>query len=113
MEVDVSTFFDRSAQECLNESDDHPLSGCLSSGDGYLESDCDEQAPSALGPKTVKLFINQPRTLGFDQAIGMEPVQTLELTGKDIEEGAVMPLRFVKFQNVQNLQVAGKKGESH
>ncbi|XP_037573298.1 thioredoxin-like protein 1 [Dermacentor silvarum] len=129
--VDMSTFFDRSAQECLNESDDHPLSGCLSSGDGYLESDCDEQliislgftqpvklhsikfqAPSAMGPKTVKLFINQPRTLGFDQAIGMEAVQTLELTGKDVEEGTVMPLRFVKFQNVQNLQIFIKDNQT-
>uniref|UniRef100_L7M652 Putative thioredoxin-like protein n=1 Tax=Rhipicephalus pulchellus TaxID=72859 RepID=L7M652_RHIPC len=129
--VDMSTFFDRSAQECLNESDDHPLSGCLSSGDGYLESDCDEQliislgftqpvklhsmkfqAPSAQGPKTVKLFINQPRTLGFDEAIGMEPVQTLVLNAKEVEEGAVTPLRFVKFQNVQNLQIFVKDNQT-
>ncbi|KAK8785486.1 thioredoxin-like [Amblyomma americanum] len=129
--VDMSTFLDRSAQECLNESDDHPLAGCLSSGDGYLESDCDEQliislgfmqpvklhsikfqAPSSLGPKTVKLFINQPRTLGFDQAVGMEAVQTLTLTGKDLEEGAVVPLRFVKFQNVQNLQIFVKDNQT-
>ncbi|XP_075740554.1 thioredoxin-like protein 1 isoform X2 [Rhipicephalus microplus] len=129
--VDMSTFFDRNAQECLNESDDHPLSGCLSSGDGYLESDCDEQliislgftqpvklhsikfqAPSSQGPKTVKLFINQPTTLGFDDATGMEPVQTLVLNGKEVEEGAVTPLRFVKFQNVQNLQLFVKDNQT-
>ncbi|XP_077562796.1 thioredoxin-like [Haemaphysalis longicornis] len=130
--VDMSVFFDRSAQECLNESDDHPLAGCLTSGDGFLESDCDEQliislgftqpvklhsikfqAPSGQGPKTVKLFINQPRTLGFDQAVGMEPVQTLTLTGKDLDEGAVVPLRFVKFQNVQNLQIFVKDNQAN
>lgn len=129
--VDMSTFYDRSAQECLNESDDHPLAGCLSSGDGYLESDCDEQliislgflqpvklhslkvqAPATTGPKTLKLFINQPRTLGFDQALGMEPVQLLELSANDLEEGAVIPLRYVKFQNVQNLQIFVKDNQS-
>ena len=30
------------------------------------------------GPKTLKLFINQPRTLDFDTAETMEPIQTLE-----------------------------------
>ncbi|KAM7281961.1 thioredoxin-like protein 1 [Ixodes scapularis] len=69
------------------------------------------QLPST-GPKTVKLFINQPRTLGFDQALGMEPVQLLELSANDLEEGAVIPLRYVKFQNVQNLQIFVKDNQS-
>ena len=29
-------------------------------------------------PKTVKVFQNQPRSLDFDSADGMEPTQTLE-----------------------------------
>nr|XP_037279866.1 thioredoxin-like protein 1 [Rhipicephalus microplus] len=70
------------------------------------------QAPSSQGPKTVKLFINQPTTLGFDDATGMEPVQTLVLNGKEVEEGAVTPLRFVKFQNVQNLQLFVKDNQT-
>uniref|UniRef100_V5IBM9 Putative thioredoxin-like protein n=1 Tax=Ixodes ricinus TaxID=34613 RepID=V5IBM9_IXORI len=70
------------------------------------------KSPATTGPKTLKLFINQPRTLGFDQALGMEPVQLLELSANDLDEGAVIPLRYVKFQNVQNLQIFVKDNQS-
>ena len=43
MQLDLTTFITKSGCECLNESDDHPLAGCLTSNPGYLESDCDEQ----------------------------------------------------------------------
>lgn len=36
------------------------------------------KGPADKGPKTVKLFINQPRTLDFDQAAGNSSVQDLE-----------------------------------
>jgi len=41
--IDLATFITKNGCECLNESDDHPLEGCLTSNPGYLESDCDEQ----------------------------------------------------------------------
>merc|ERR1712116_71733 len=92
-----------------------------SSVSGYLESDCDEQliislafnqtlkihslkikAPKDQGPKTLRLFINQPRTLDFDSAESAQPTQEIILQPGDLDGNPVL-LRFVKFQNVQNL----------
>ena len=36
------------------------------------------KAPQDKGPKTLKLFINQPRTLDFDMADSNQAVQQLE-----------------------------------
>ncbi|GBP77382.1 Thioredoxin-like protein 1 [Eumeta japonica] len=121
--MDLVTFITKSECESLNESDDHPLTHCLTGGGGYLQSDCDAQliinisfnqlvklhslkikGPADKGPKTVKLFINQPRTLDFDQAAGNQCVQDLILSASDLE-GVPVPLKFVKFQNVQNIQL--------
>jgi len=41
--MDLSSFINKSHCECLNESDEHGLAGALTSEDGFLESDCDEQ----------------------------------------------------------------------
>lgn len=41
--MDIGTFITKSECECLNEADDHPLAHALTSGGGYLASDCDEQ----------------------------------------------------------------------
>ena len=95
--MDLTSFVDKRGSECLNESDDHPYAHCLTPGGGYLESDCDEQlilaltfnqsmkihslkikAPSDKGPKTVRIFQNQPNTLDFDKADSMVSVQDLE-----------------------------------
>jgi hypothetical protein len=36
------------------------------------------KAPQDKGPKTIKLFINQPRTLDFDMADSYQAVQELQ-----------------------------------
>jgi len=58
------------------------------------------------GPKTVKLFTNQPNTLDFDQAEQQRPVQELVLIPTDLSDDSVMGLNYVKYQNVQNLTVS-------
>ncbi|KAI9588691.1 thioredoxin-like protein 1 [Glossina fuscipes] len=129
--MDLNSFISKQECECLNESDDHPLSHCLASEGGYLQSDCDEQlilsitfnqvvkihslkfkAPMQLAPREIKLFINQPRTIDFDQAESMTSVQDLVLDPKDLEKGTPVNLRYVKFQNVQNIQIFVKNNQS-
>lgn len=96
LQMDLSSFITKAQCECLNESDDHNFLQCLSSDDGYLESECDEQlilsiafsqavkvhslkikAPKDKGPKSIKLFINQPRTIDFDMADSNTSIQDL------------------------------------
>ncbi|UXI18614.1 Eukaryotic translation initiation factor 3 subunit M [Sarcoptes scabiei] len=121
--IDLSMFINKAQSECLNESDENNLGHALIPGSGFfLESDCDEQliinlafnqpvkihslkltAPATNGPKHIKLFINQPRTLDFDQASSMTPVQTIDVTADDLVKSNPIPLRYVKFQNIQNL----------
>lgn len=121
--MDLGTFIDKSGCECLNESDDHHLSAALAKGPDYLESDCDEQLLVSIafnqvvkihslkiqgpddgrGPKTVKLFTNLTKTMDFDSAESFEALQVLELTPDDINEDVIIPLKFVKFQNVLSL----------
>ena len=129
--MDLVTFIDKSKSECLNEDDEHPYQHCLSSGGGYLGSDCDEQiilslsfnqavkchsikikAPADKGPKTVRVFSNQPNTLDFDKADGMAAVQDFVLTEKQLT-GDIIPLKFVKFQNVMNIQFFFKASQHH
>ena len=46
LQINLSSLVSEKESECLNNSDDHPLSHALSGScqDGcYLESDCDEQ----------------------------------------------------------------------
>ncbi|XP_053954584.1 thioredoxin-like protein 1 [Anastrepha ludens] len=129
--MELNTFISKQECECLNEADDHCLSHCLTSNGGYLQSDCDEQlilsvtfnqlvkihslkfkAPPHLGPKEIKLFINQPRTIDFDMAESMTSVQNLTLEPKELENGQQINLRYVKFQNVQNIQIYVRNNQS-
>lgn len=129
--MDLATFIQKNQCECLNESDEHPMTNALSASGGHLASDCDEQliisitfnqvvkihsikikAPPTHGPKNVRLFINQPRTMDFDMAESHVSVQDLVVEQKDLESGAPIQLRFVKFQNVQNIQLFVKDNQS-
>ncbi|KAB0804784.1 hypothetical protein PPYR_01754 [Photinus pyralis] len=128
--MDLSPFILKANCECLNENDDHPFAHCLQAGGGFLQSDCDEQlilsisfnqgvkihslrikAPSDKGPKNIKIFINQPHTLDFDVATSYKSVQDVELTPADLD-GSSVNLRYVKFQNVQNIQFFIKDNQS-
>lgn len=129
--MELGSFISKNECECLNESDDHPMTHCLKSGGGYLQSDCDEQliisitfnqamkihslkikSPEQLGPKTIKIFTNQPRTIDFDMADSCTSVQDLNIDPKDLVDGTPINLRFVKFQNVSNIQIFVKDNQS-
>lgn len=109
--------------ECMNESDQHPFTNVFENNETYLKSDCDGQlimaitfqqpvkihslklkAPLESGPKDVKIFINQPQTLGFDSGESNTAVQELHLSPSQLE-GSPIPLEYVKFQNVSNIQL--------
>lgn len=128
--IDLKRFIMKSGTECLNENDDHCLSKCLFDEVDYLESDCDEQLIISIaftqpmkthslkiqgsknnGPKNIRLFINQPKTLDFDQAESITSTQDIKLTEENLN-GEPIELRFVKFQNVQNLQIFVKDNQS-
>lgn len=53
------------------------------------------------------MFINLPRSMGFDDAERSEATQSLELSEDDYKEDGLIPLRYVKFQNVQSVTVRG------
>lgn len=59
----------------------------------------------AHAPKVVKVFINLPRSMSFDDAEQSGATQVLDLVEEDYKEDALVPLRYVKFQNVQSVTV--------
>ncbi|CAJ0574084.1 unnamed protein product, partial [Mesorhabditis spiculigera] len=122
--LDLSSFINKNQSEAMNNDDDTPLDQFLE-GRCNLRSDCDEQLILSIqfnqpvkihdllvkgagdrAPKKVRLFINLPKTLDFDHALGAEAVQEIELddSSKSVD-GQSVPLRYVKFQNVQNIQL--------
>jgi len=121
-QMDLGSFIMKNQCEALNDSDDHPLSALIENR-GYIESDCDQQlilsltftqsvkvhsikitAPKDNGPKLLKLFINQPNTLDFDSATNNLATQEVELNPDELD-GKIVNLKYVKFQNVHNLQI--------
>ncbi|XP_059689341.1 thioredoxin-like protein 1 isoform X4 [Gavia stellata] len=122
-QMDLMPFINKAGCECLNESDEHGFDNCLRKDSTYLESDCDEQLlitvafsqpvklysmklqgpDNGQGPKYIKIFINLPRSMDFEEAERSEPTQALELTADDIKEDGIVQLRYVKFQNVNSV----------
>jgi hypothetical protein len=66
-----------------------------------------------MRPRKIKLFSNRPHNLGFEEAEDMTATQIIELTEKDWnKEGtASIPLRYVKFQNINSLVLFVVEGD--
>jgi len=123
--IDMQQFIMEAGCNCLNESDDNTHKNIFKDDPKFLESDCDEQLMLTItfnqavkvhslkirgptdgtAPKTIKIFANQPNEVDFDSGERMEAVQKLELEADDVTGEKVIPLRFVKFQNISNLVI--------
>ncbi|KAF9215199.1 Thioredoxin-like protein 1 [Podila verticillata] len=108
--------------DCLNQHTSKNVRNALKVDETFLESDVDEQliisvpfnqsvklhsikiVPKdiAHAPKTVKVYVNK-LTLGFDETDSVQETQTIVLSEKDYEGNGLIPLRFVKFQNVNSV----------
>ena len=97
--MDLATFIDKSGSECLNEDDDHPYGHCLTSGGGFLQSDCDEQLILSLsfnqGVKIHSIKIKGPKdkgpkTVSFKQreVIGNTPTKQQLFSAENLPEPA-------------------------
>ncbi|GFR46748.1 hypothetical protein Agub_g8373 [Astrephomene gubernaculifera] len=129
MAKDLLEHIDFSSLECLNEAPGHGADQVLKQGyreqDGlYLESDTDEQlllnirfhqrvklqgivikaTDEAKAPKTVKLYTNRPH-MGFSDVSSVPCAQQLDLSPAQVAQGATLPLKLVKFTNVEVLSV--------
>lgn len=123
--MNLQEFIDKGSMECLNQDDNHPISNAMLQGgdDTYVQSDTDQQLLVRIqfnqavkinaiafkgtgeeAPQSVKLFKEQ-LSIGFGEAEDAEAVQDLVLSQEDVEGGKQIPLRFVKFQSVQSLQI--------
>ncbi|KAK4167060.1 PITH domain-containing protein [Cladorrhinum sp. PSN259] len=67
------------------------------------DDDDDDEVPTR--PRTIKLFTNRPHNLDFDEAEDMTATQQIELSEQDwnADGTANIPLRYVKFQNINSL----------
>jgi len=117
---DLFPLINRAHCECKNEDDENTLHNFFDS-QRSLASDCDEQlliyipfiqpvkihslliaGPNGNSPKNVKIFANLESPLDFDRALSSTAIQAIDFTK---EEKNLANLKFVKFQNVHNIQV--------
>ncbi|GLC46093.1 hypothetical protein PLESTB_001033500 [Pleodorina starrii] len=129
MAKDLLEHIDFSSLECLNEAPNHGAALALKQGyreqdELYLESDTDEQLllnirftqrvrlhsivikaiDEAKAPKRVKLYTNRP-SLGFSDTSSVPSAQEFELTPAQLAKGDPLPLKVVKFNQVDVLSV--------
>jgi thioredoxin len=129
---DITEHVDRKQASCLNQNSSHTWDNILSNTSSYLESDSDPQlliylpfsqpvkihslcfqAPSnGKAPSTVKLYVNNPH-MDFSSVDSTEATQEITLQEQDINGDTLVPLKFVKFQNVSSLTlfVENNQGE--
>lgn len=70
------------------------------------EDEDDDELP--MRPKTLRLFVNKPTILGFEEAEDIDPVQTVTISPEDWDSKtgtAKVELRFVKFQKVNSMVI--------
>jgi len=125
---DLFEYIEKSQTNCLNQKDEHTWEAMLKGGDDdqYCESNVDEQLLLNIGfrekvkikgivikgaagkedeaPSDIKLFVNAG-ALGFGDVDDKKPAQVIELSAEEVENGSVIDLQFVRFQNVQNISV--------
>jgi len=127
---ELSEFIEMQQVNCLNEHQGHTAKSMLGKT-GSLKSDCDEQLlieipfhtpvkihsfrlivkDNDLAPKDIKLFVNRGK-LGFNEVEDVPSTQDISLTAKDIGENALIPVKFVKFQKISNLQIFVENNQS-
>mmetsp|Transcript_123826 Transcript_123826/g.214677 ORF Transcript_123826/g.214677 Transcript_123826/m.214677 type:complete len:166 (+) Transcript_123826:110-607(+) len=123
---DITEFIDKAACECLNVHADHKLDSIFEGGPEFIKSDTDHELLlkvafrqpiklSGIGlvstpdeedemPAEVRIFQGKP-SIGFAEGEEEASVQDLNFTKDNLAGGEVLPVRFVKFQNVSTLQL--------
>ncbi|CAG8774487.1 27004_t:CDS:2, partial [Gigaspora margarita] len=124
--IKVNKFIKRTQVECLNQhldqQEEHIQSifknddTCLESNDGAeliisipfnqtIDLHSIKIVPNNIdqAPKEVKIFINRPIILSFDDAEAIKETQKLEFIKADYENRTIIPLKSVKFQKVTNI----------
>ncbi|KAJ1558533.1 hypothetical protein HK405_013460, partial [Cladochytrium tenue] len=127
----LAEFIETRQIECLNQSESHTVKSLFSKDPAqFLESDVDEQliinipfrqpvkvhslklvAPLDNAPKVFRTYVNRSSTLSFDEADGTEPTEEVALAASSYTPdpkhpglgSVVVPLRFVKYQNVHTV----------
>mmetsp|Transcript_589 Transcript_589/g.1965 ORF Transcript_589/g.1965 Transcript_589/m.1965 type:complete len:172 (+) Transcript_589:152-667(+) len=110
----------------LNSASDHPMENLWLGDDRLtLQSDADEQliisisfrvttklhslrikSPDAeSAPTRISLFANSVGGLDFNDVTEHPPTQEIELDPEEVAQGVTVPLRFVKFQNTNNVTI--------